>query len=221
MVARGWSPSDAQRRALYGIVGLLLVFNPVYLGLMGIGGPTYQYERVPVETQERTFAYDPDGATSLGEIQGVDCTDFVGGRRCYVDRLLAERGNVTVGDDPGVSARPKEPYVVVDHQVYRRTVERVNDSAVRFGVVPVTAEEMLRDIAVPVERAPPPVRRAVRTGETRTRTEYEDRFVRTDDGYYLFTLDGRSAGWLGRWVLFGAGVLVGLGALRRADRLRP
>jgi len=218
MVPRGWSPSDAQRRIASLVVGLLLVFNPVYLGLMGVGGPTYRYERVPVETAGRTFAYDPDDATSLGEIRGVDCTDFNGGRRCYFDELLAERGNVTVAEhDPGLSARPDEPYAVVERQVYRRTVERVNDSAIRFGLVPVTAEEMLRDVAVPVERAQPPVRRAVRTGATHT--EYEDRFVRTEDGYYLFTQAGRSTGWLGRWVIYGVGVAVGLGALRRAARL--
>jgi hypothetical protein len=118
MVARGWCPSDTQRRAGSLVVGLLLVFNPVYLGLMGIGGPTYRYERVPVE------------------------------------------------------------------------------------------------------RAKPPVWRAVRTGATHTHTEYEDRFVRTEDGYYLFTLDGSSSGGPGRWVLYGVGIVIGLGALRRAERLR-
>lgn len=216
MLARGWTPSERTRTVFTVGLGLLLVFNPVYLVPLGVGGPAYSYEAVPVEMQGSSFSLEPDGALTVGPIDGLDCHMFDGGRRCYFDQLLYEQGNQTVSERfHGDYAGSEDEYVVVDLKVYRRTHERVNDSAYTFGLVRVPAETALRDVSVPVEQAPAPIRTAVRTGDARTHTEFENQFVRANGDYYLFTKQGESDATSGRWFLHAVGIAAGLGLLRR------
>jgi len=216
MLARGWTPSERTSTVVTVGLGLLLVFNPVYLVPLGVGGPAYSYEAVPVETYDNWFSLEPDGALTVGAIDGVDCYMFDGGRRCYFDQLLYEQGNQIVSERVyGGYAEPDDKYVVINSTIYRRTHQRVNDSAITFGLASVPAEIALRDVSVPVEQAPAPIRNAVETGDTTTHTEFENQFVRADGRYYLFTIQGESDATTGRWFLHAVGVATGLALLRR------
>jgi len=57
MFARGWTPSDTQRRAFYLAVGLLLVFNPFLVHQFDLGGPRYEYAAAPVEPTDGTLDF--------------------------------------------------------------------------------------------------------------------------------------------------------------------
>lgn len=208
LLGRGWTPSRRVRAVAFVGVGLLLVVHaaagglPATLGLTG----TVEYHALSVEA-------DPDGDRLLfsggvdgrpgtsdlavrGGLRDVDCYLDVAARgstACVLERPLVEANLTTPDDDV-----PEDWRGYTYHgRFYERVSERANDT-VTLGLRPVTAEDVLADVAVPVESIPEvsggdAVRRAVETGSVRVDPPfaYAREILRGDGGYYVLVASER------------------------------
>lgn len=201
LLGRGWTPSRRVRAVAFVGVGLLLVVHaavgglPAVLGLTG----TVEYHALSVEA-------DPDGDRLLfsggvdgrpgtselavrGGLRDVDCYLDVGARgstACALERPLVA-ADLTVPDDA-----PEDWRGYTYHgQFYERVSNRTNGT-VTLGLRPVPADDVLADVAVPVESVPDvsggdAVRRAVETGSVRVDPPfaYAREVLRGDGEYYV------------------------------------
>lgn len=215
MFARGWSPSDRQRRAFSLVVGLLLVFNLVQQ--FDLGGPRYEYTAVSVEPAGDALGFEDGTRTPYGtELRGVDCYLLDRPWTCHLEERAAVNGSVTVTTDRGYD-RPRTEFVRLEGGFYRRTVEVEGTGRVEYE--PVDAQTMLSAVSVTRARAPGPFRRAVREGTAVSQHEYEAaQFVRDGSDYHLVGPVGSDRGLDGRWTFSFVGTVVGLFVLRRGYR---
>lgn len=207
LLGRGWTPSRRFRALAFLAVGSLLVVHALVGGLpaaLGLTG-TVEYHALSVEA-------DPDGDRLLfpgsgvdgrpgtsdlaiqGGLRDVDCYLDVAARgstACALERPLVE-ANLTLADDDA-------PEDWRGYTYHGRFYERVSSSSgdnVTLGLRPVAAEEVLADVAVPVESVPEvsggdAVRRAVETGSVRVDPPfaYAREILRGDGDYYVLVAD--------------------------------
>jgi len=224
MVARGWSPGERTRIGFYLVVGLLLVLNPLAVQAFDLGGPRHQYRAYEVTVQSDRIDFEDPGEAGfllVGGVEGIACSVFTVSTpwRCTLEAHVAGTGNVSLTatryDSP-----PREPFVRLDGEYYRRVVEQRNDTTT-LSYEPVTARTVLETVSEDVESARDPVARAVRSGTARSTVEMETgRLVRDGEQYYYVTRIGSTDGVPGRSGLSTIGALAGLALLARGHRLR-
>lgn len=202
------------------VVGVALLANVGHLHLVSPGGERYEYQRVSVTATDGDVRFSVDGEwhDRPESIAGIGCdglTDPSSARLCVLERWLtngtAPTRTLTV-DRSNEYWTMGQAYSVHDGQFYERTrdthrtSETVPEGKVRVTLTPVTATETLHAIAVPLERAPPELRRVVRQGTVTTdhyvrgaevdtelpavpANEYDDggTVVETDDGFAVVT----------------------------------
>lgn len=228
--ARGWSPSVATRAAFWLVVGVTLVTLPMWGSAAGVGQPEYVYEVSPVTFVSGDAQFE-NGQGLRDPTLGIDC--FFGPR---FDRTCAvEQAAVDADVEATLSASfvHDDPYVANPNtgQMYRRTASDDAGSG-EYGLVPVSDETAIRDVAREWDRATPWVKRAVRADETQVgvsrpidydrHDDYHTLFVERGDDVYVvsqrFTRESlvdEAAG-----TVHVLGVVVGLLAFRRGVRLR-
>jgi hypothetical protein len=218
MFARGWSPSDTQRRAFSLVVGLLLVLNPFLAQQFDLGGPRYEYTAAPVEPAGDSLDFAEDTRTPYGtDLRGVDCYLLDRPWTCYLEERAAVNGSVTVTTDRAYD-RPRAEFVHLEGGFYRRTATDIEDTG-RVEYERVDAQTVLSAVSVTRARAPDPFQRAVREGTATSRHEYEAaRFVRDGSNYYIVGPVGSDRGIDDRWTLSFVGTVLGLLVLRRGYR---
>ena len=208
ILGRGWTPSLRVRAVALIGAGLVLVVHaatgglPAALGLTG----TVEYHALSVEA-------DPDGDRLLfsggvdgrpgasglavrGGLREVDCyLDVVApdSAECALERPLVDTGlTLPDGDVP-------EGWRGYTHhgQFYERVSSRANGT-VTLGLRPVPAEDVLADVAVPVDSVPDvsggdAVRQAVETGSVRVDPPfaYAREVLRSDGECYVLVAGER------------------------------
>lgn len=206
---RGWTPSRRTRAFAFVGVGCLLVVHGLVGGLpaaLGLTG-TVEYHALSVEA-------DPDGDRLLfsgggverrpstselavrGGLREVDCYLDVVTRtsaECALERPLVDTGlTLPDGDIP-------ENWRGYTHhgRFYERVSSRANGT-VTLGLQSVPAEDVLADVAVPVDSVPDvsggdAVRQAVETGSVRVDSPfaYAREVLQSDGEYYVLVADER------------------------------
>lgn len=186
--ARGWSPSVTVRVVFWLVVGISLVTLPMWGSAAGVGQPEYVYEtsRVTFVSGDATFESD---AVIQGPTLGLDC--FFGPR---FDRTCAVE-QAAVDADVEATLPPffvhDDPYVANPNtgQMYRRTASD-DASGGEYGLVPVSDETAIRDVAREWGRVTPWVKRAVRANETQVGVSRPIDYDRHDDYHTLFVERG-------------------------------
>jgi hypothetical protein len=201
ILCRGWTPSIRVRAVALIGAGIVLVAHAITGGLPAAVGLTG-----PVEYHALSVGPDPDGDRLLlsggvdgrpgapdlalrGGLRDVDCYLDTAGRgstECALERPLVE-DSLSLPDDV-----PEDWGGYTHHgRFYERVSERVNGSTA-LGLRPVSAADVLADVAVPVDSVPEvsggdAVRRAVETGSARVDPPfaYAREVLRGEGGYYV------------------------------------
>jgi hypothetical protein len=221
VLGRGWSPSSRTMVAFYAVLGVGLVFVPFYGGALADAlGTSDTVEYRAVEVSPAGGQLDVVGEIeALGDhgAEGIDCfRPFDEPRRCVLERALLD-GNLTISGD--LDTMPDDRYTY-----HGRLYERVHsqeDSTLEMGLRPVSADEVLTDVAVPIEDVTPATRRAIEQGRVSVRRALPaaNHVVAAENGYYLIApqsgdVPAAFSPGLGTAVL----VLAGLLSLRRGHR---
>lgn len=190
-------------------VALLLVAAPLWGPALDLTGPDYAYRTADVTASDSLLTVESrdyfDGPTDQFACLSVWAT-VRHDRGCFLESRLRS-GNVSV-DYPAIvrfSGDPRvdgAPYVVFGRsgRVYERTVsyDDANESFV-LGLRRVDPGSALEAVATDADRAPPAVREALRTGESRRSEPIEgfdgSRIYRHDGGYVLVYEDEVHSGY--------------------------
>lgn len=176
---RGWSPTQATRIRARILLGALLVLSPAYVGWLGIGQPTYQYETTAVDTMGGELVFEGEVPPDV-RIDGIDCrTVSEYDRQCALEQSLTNE-TTTVADGPFVSSA--DQFAVHDGQVYRRTADEN-----RLGLEPVAAQTALDSVAQPKRALSPHARLVLASGSLALPVEISASgwVIDTDTGYVL------------------------------------
>lgn len=166
------------------LVGVLLVFSPLWVGHLHVGDPTYRYEAVEVEPTENGVEYG-DGYDGRGIDSQIVC-DAIPGRPCIHERYLLTDRNVSTDRSPQTLNHYRYDYVHAEDGFYEVAYEERDDRTyLRLDLIPT--ETLFRRIATPVNDLPDPVRTAVGTGSVTTRRTLLDanELVLSDGTYYV------------------------------------
>lgn len=171
------------------VVGVLLLASPLYVGHLHLDGAAmYRYEATDV-------TYD-DGIEVDVHADGVDdevacLRGNLPSRACSLEyAVLARGGNLTAPVGWGGFVSEHSPqgyrYAYLDGRFYAvRATGRDGESVLSLNRTP--AEEAMADVATPIGRTSPGVRRAIETGSVRTRGELDgaDQLVSDGGDYYV------------------------------------
>ncbi|WP_135364837.1 hypothetical protein [Halosimplex halophilum] len=234
----------ARRGLFFFVVGAVLLANVGHLHAISPGSERYEYQRVAVTAtdDDLRFSVNDEWANRPESIAGIGCdglTDTSSRRLCVLETWLLNgsgppRTLTTDRTDEYWTA--DQAYTIHGGRFYERTrtthrtSETVPEGQVRVTLTPRSSMETLDAIAVPIERAPPELRRVIRRDSLTTdhyvhgaevdtelpsvpANEYDDGglIIETDDGFAVVTTSyhpGRPA------LRFVAGVLqwlLGLG----------
>lgn len=220
-----WRPSSRTRRLVAVGLGLLLIFNPLYLAPLGIGAPQYEYRAVEVVPTESglQFASEPP---DIARVDGIDCyRELEPNPDCWFQQSFTDGQNYTV-TAPRAPQDAWESYTYLDGTFYARSFSvrspGGNGTQVSWQFRPVDPETMLANVGVDVGLRDA-YRRAVDRGRLRTAEplRYEEftgtktdeatgLIVTTDAGYYLLGLEEYRPGVENRWLYSALGVVVGV-----------
>ncbi|WP_135830426.1 hypothetical protein [Halorussus halobius] len=236
--------SPLARDVLVGLLAVGLVAGPLWTAAIGLGGPTYTYDRAEVVTTDEGIEYageaDLPPGTPLSE--DIECAGWGGDlRACSFERHLLDEGWIPTGvyfsnpdHTPTFSTYSADyyEYVQLDGTLYEPT-HVTNESAPRGdGLYRVDARLERADPAEALERESLDVNRddlasvtveTARNGETTSRREVDvpDTPIRLDDGSYYRVYRERvtdDPSWIETfvtWVLTYVGPLYGLSLLVR------
>jgi len=243
-MARPRIDSPLARDLLVGLLAVGLVAGPVWTAAIGLGGPTYTYDRAEVVTTDEGIGYvdseDVPRRTPISD--DVTCAGWGGDlRACNFERHLLDEGSIPTGVyatnpdyTPAFSMYSADyyEYVQLDGTLYEPTYvtnesARRDDGLYRVDVTLERAEpaDVLERESLDVDRdgLPSVVVGTARNGETTARHEVDvpDTPIRLDDGTYYrvyrerATDDPSWAETLVTWVLTYVGPLYGLSLLVR------
>jgi hypothetical protein len=220
-----WQPSPRTRSLVIVGLGLLLIFNPLYLAPLGIGSPQYEYRAVEVVPTESglQFASEPPDIT---RVDGIDCyRELDPVLDCWFQQSFTDGQNYTV-TAPDARQDTWKSYTYLNGTFYARSF-RVsssggNDTQVSWQFRPIDPETMLANVGINVS-VRDVYRRAVERGQIQT-TEplhYEEftggntdeatgRFIKTDNGYYMLGFEEYHPGVENRWLYSAIGVVIGV-----------
>ena len=210
----------ARRGLVFLVIGIALLANVGHLHVISPGGERYDYQRVAVTATDDNMRFSVDGewANRPESIAGIGCdglTDTSSARLCVVETWLVNGSGpprTVTTDRTDKYWTADQAYTVHGGQFYERiqethrTTETVPEGQVRVTLTPRSPMETLDAIAVPIEWAPPELRRVIRKG-TITKNhyvrgaevdtgmpsvptnEYDDGglVVETDDGFVVVT----------------------------------
>lgn len=243
-MARPRIDSPLARDLLVGLLAVGLVAGPVWTAAVGLGGPTYTYDRAEVVTTDEGIEYagEPDVPPGTPISDDVECAGWGGDlRACSFERHLLDDGSIPTGvyfsnpdHTPTFSMYSADYYefVQLDGTLYEPEFV-TNESAPRSdGLyrVDMTLEraapaEVLERESLDANRdgLPSVAVEAARNGETTARHEVDvpDTPIRLDDGTYYRVYRERATedpSWAERfvtWVLTYVGPLYGLSLLVR------
>lgn len=214
MSARGPLPARRTRALLYIALGIVLVFNPVYIDPLGIGAEQYEYRTAQILPTEDGFKYQSQVPDEVERLTGVDCYfDQNQPFECEIQGVLADgRNRSAVVRD--TSRFDLHSYIHVNESFYRRhywshPVGPVNESvpdheertriAVQFRRV--ETQVVLEEVSLPVDAFDEEYRTGIRRGRLATDEPLRfDRYIgpniyqpsgqiiRIDGAYYLLGL---------------------------------
>lgn len=152
--------SPLQRDILLGLLAAGLLTAPLWIGLVGISGPTYTYDRAEVTVNETGIEYvnseEVPFYTPISD--SVECAGWVGDlRACSFERYLLQEDSLPTeiyqsNPNMTLSFSAYEAnyyrYVQIDNKVYEPSLE-VNTSAEREGSL--YRVDMVLDSADPAE----------------------------------------------------------------------
>ncbi|WP_276299226.1 hypothetical protein [Halorussus lipolyticus] len=168
------------------LVGVLLVFSPLYVGVFHIGDPTYRLTAAEVEPTDDGFeVHGPYPTWGLDDdIICVGLTD----RPCVLERHLLDGANVSTRYGVEFGHYQYE-YVYANETFYRVAYdERGGRTALRLE--PVPTEDALYHSASPVGAVRAPVRQAVESGSATARQSLlgdSGKLVAESGTYYVVT----------------------------------
>lgn len=180
-----WSPFARYGGAIRILVGVLLLLNPLVVAEFDLGDPDwYRYEAAEVP-------FDEDGIDVPIEVDDVDpdvaCLERLPRRSCMLELAVHERGGLTFDGLPESFVDTGYRYVYDYGEGFFEPVAEERNGSVRYGLEPVPREVAMDDASTDVERAPPGVRRAIRTGRVETSDELPgaNELVRADGEYHV------------------------------------
>lgn len=207
-------PARRSRALLYVALGIVLVFNPVYLDPLGIGAEQYEYRTAQVLPTEDGLQYQSQVPDEVERLNDVDCYfDQSQPFECEIQGVLADgrnRSAVVLDTSP----YDFHSYIHVNESFYRRyywsdPVGPVNESVpadekrtritVQFSHVETRV--VFEDVSLPIDAFDEEYRAGIRRG--RLVTDEPLRFdrhigpniyqpsgqiVRIDGAYYLLGL---------------------------------
>ena len=222
----GWAPSLRVRAAVFLVVGVLLVLNPLVGGLPDAAGLTGDAEYAAAEIS-------PDGGefslswvderdrsvrgvlASRGGLTLLDCYPrVVASERCALESALVD-GPVTVESEPAGWGGYTYHGRLYDQTVTSRT------GNVTLAVRPASATAVLSNVSAPASNAPDGVRRAIETGTVSADPGLDSTglVIERDGAYYVVVqTDGPRRDEPAGPVYTAASVLVGAGLLRAGKR---
>jgi hypothetical protein len=188
----GWSPSgssDASYRQWVGLlVGVLLLTNPLVVGVTDVGDPDrYRYEASEVASPDGTI--DVPAGVDVREPE-ILCLQTPPTRACMVERAIVERDGITYDGLPRRVLTADYAYVYdeVDgtDRFYRVTTNETATGEINYSHERVANQRVLRSVATPLQRASRGVRTAIEGSYvTSDPLEEAETLVRTDQGYYV------------------------------------
>jgi hypothetical protein len=235
--------APARRGLIFLVVGVFLLVNVGHFHIVSPGDERYEYQRVAVTAadDDTRFTVDGEWANRPESIAGIGCdglTDTSSTRLCVLETWLlngsGQPRTLTI-DRPEVWTTG-QAYTVHGGQFYERTrtthriSETVPEGQVRVTLTPRSPMEVLNAIAVPIERAPPELRRVIRRDSLTTdhyvegaevdtelppvpANEYDDGglVVETQDGFVVVTTSYHTGKPALRFVAGALQWLLGLG----------
>lgn len=189
----GWSPSgssDAKYRQWVGLlVGVLLLANPLVVGITDVGDPDrYRYEAIQVASPDGTV--DVPAGVDVRESE-ILCLQTPPTRACMVERAIVERDGITYDGLPRRVLTADYAYVYdeVDgtDRFYQVTTNETSTGEINYSHERVANQRVLRSVATPLQRASRGIRTAIESGSyvTSDPLEEAETLVRTDQGYYV------------------------------------
>lgn len=235
MADSGWQPSEQTWSYIFLAVGLLLIFNPLYLDPLNIGSPQYEYRAVEVEPIENDLQFGSQ-PPDITRVDGIDCyRELEPHPDCWFQQSFTDGHNYTIR----ASDAPQdtwESYTYLNGTFYARsfriTSSEGNDTQVSWQFRSVDAETVLANIGVNVSFRDV-YGRAIERGRIKTSEPlpYEEftgrntdeaagRFIKTNTGYYLLGLEEYRPGFENRWLYSAIGVIIGVLSLWRGFEMR-
>ena len=239
--------SPLARDVLVGLLAVGLVAGPVWTAAIGLGGPTYTYDRAEVVTTDEGIEYAGESDLPPGTPMSddIECAGWGGDlRACSFEHHLLDEESLPTGvyaTNPdytptfSIYSADYYDYVQLDGTLYEPTFD-TNESARRDdGLYRVDMTLERADPAEALDRESLDVDRdglasvvveAARNGETTSRREVDapDTPIRLDDGTYYRVYRERATddpSWTETfvtWVLTYVGPLYGLALLVRLSR---
>ncbi|WP_435155718.1 hypothetical protein [Haladaptatus sp. DFWS20] len=220
-------PSSETKALLSISVGLVLLLNPLYIGLLHLDDPTYRYQQVEVEFTDGGYRTDERSLLGVERIDSdVACLRGYPTRACQFERFLYNGGNGSVPTNYRFRHAGRDySAVFVNGQFYRpRGIER--NGTWYMTLEPASKEEVLKGVTTPYADAPVSIRHAVRTGNVSTHREIEmtNELVRKDGTYSVIRLadkaEASNSKRLLHYLFLVGGVVVGFFHVLRGQRLR-
>jgi hypothetical protein len=184
-------PARRKRALLSIVLGLVLVFNPLYLDPLGIGAERYEYRTAQVTPSENSLQYHSEVPDEVKRLKGVDCYfDVNHPIECEIPGVIADGQNrsAVVRD---TSRWNLHSYIHVNGSFYRRYYwsdplgpvnESVPDDEKRTNITvqfrDVETRDVLEDVSLPVDAFEEEYRAGIRDGRLVTDEPLRfDRFI--------------------------------------------
>jgi len=236
--------APARRGLFFLVVGIALLANVGHLHIISPGGERYEYQRVAVSATDgdMRFSVDDEWANRPESIAGIGCdglTDTGSLWLCELETWLLNgsgQPRTLTTDRADELWTAGQGYTVHGGRFYERVrtthqhSETVPEGKVRVTLTHRSPRETLDAIAVPIERAPPKLRRVIRRDTLTTdhyvdgaevdtelpsvpANEYDDGglVVETDDGFVVVTTSYHPGKPVLRFVAGALQWLLGLG----------
>lgn len=184
------------------VIALLLVTSPLYAPVFDVTGHDYEYEstRVVVENDSIRVVNDSELSLFYDGVEGIDCLyERRVSRGCVHEAGLLngtrQADHPTILDlNGGVHFAAQSQYVAFmgDSAVYERTAYWRDGNYV-LGLVQVSPEQVLDDVATDTAYVSPQAMTAIEEGSVRTNEPLSDtnEIVKTEAGYFLVYEEGR------------------------------
>lgn len=176
-------PSLIRHDQLLIVVGVVLLLNPLYISMLHLDQPNwYRYEasQVTFEDDHVNASFD---ATSIDS--DVACLSH-NYRTCLLERYVLQNGGVNYSSQLAAGPGTGYRYAYIDGEFYQVQPQGLGGNGT-LSLEHLNREKALRDIATPVERTTPAIRKVVQTGNvTRHHTlPGAGELIREGNTYYV------------------------------------